>query len=241
MTRLAVLRASRLGPAVGGTAAVLALSGCGLLMSTPNDPEASTSATPEPGIVDEVVADLEPLTGDPESIPTSEEFFDTMLDAGYEPEALEVTIDSSPLGNEVPSKMFGVKTDEGCVVGEIRGGFAKASLMRPSESTDACLFGEVERPEGVDAPEGEARGDEDADNGEGHIPGEDINGGDSGSADSSDPGDSEGSTSDGADDADDAGGTDTSDGTDTSGGTDSTEDGGSDDSSEDGAPALGGE
>src|SRR5699024_12364500 len=100
----------------------------------------------------------------------------TMLDAGYDPEQLEATIDESPLGNDVPSKMFGVRTDEGCVIGEIRSGKATAELMQPTESTGSCLFGEVERPKGVEAPKGEKREEAGDANGAGQPPGANING-----------------------------------------------------------------
>src|SRR5699024_10228423 len=125
---------------------------------------------------DKVLKALKPITGEKDSVPSTKKFFSTMLDAGYDPEQLEATIDESPLGNDVPSKMFGVRTDEGCVIGEIRSGKATAELMQPIESTGSCLFGEVERPKGVEAPKGEKR-DEDGDsNGAGHLPGENSNG-----------------------------------------------------------------
>ncbi|MBR7503773.1 hypothetical protein KCW65_27195, partial [Mycobacterium tuberculosis] len=88
---------------------------------------------------DKVLKAVEPLTGDEEKIPSTKEFFDTMIDAGYKPDQLEATLDASPLGNEVPSKVFGVKTKKGCVIGEIRKGKATAELMPPTESTGACL------------------------------------------------------------------------------------------------------
>lgn len=168
----------RLVPALGVCTLTLALSGCSLLGFGGDDTEpapANTQAKPV-AEVDKVIKALDPLTGDKDSVPSTKKFFTTMLDAGYEADQLEATIDESPLGNDVPSKMFGVKTEKGCVVGEIRSGKATAELMPPTESTGSCLFGEVERPEGADAPKGEKR-DEDGDsNGAGHLPGEDING-----------------------------------------------------------------
>lgn len=150
-----------------------ALSGCSLIAPQAADTSPARS-TEEPAVVDEVIAALEPLTGE-DGHPDTQRLFETLIDAGYDPEDLESTLDVSPLGNEVPSKVFGVRAEEGCVVGEIRGGEAFAQLMAPSESTGACLLGDVERPEGVNAPAGEERTDGDADNGAGHIPGEDIN------------------------------------------------------------------
>ncbi|GAA4390329.1 hypothetical protein AB0I45_09260 [Brevibacterium sp. NPDC049920] len=151
----------------------LALTGCSLFQQ-PVEP-GPAQPTEEPAVVDEVITALEPLTGDEEPLPNSQELFDTLIEAGYDAEDIETTLDESPLGNEVPAKMFGVRVEDGCVVGEIRGGAATARLMPPSESVDTCLFGAVERPEGVDAPSGEERGEDDSDNGAGHIPGEEIN------------------------------------------------------------------
>lgn len=151
----------------------LALTGCSLFQQ-PVGP-GPVQPTEEPAVVDEVITALEPLTGDEEPLPNSQELFDTLIEAGYDAEDIETTLDESPLGNEVPAKMFGVRVEDGCVVGEIRGGAATARLMPPSESVDTCLFGAVERPEGVDAPSGEERGEDDSDNGAGHIPGEEIN------------------------------------------------------------------
>lgn len=162
-------------------AAVLAvtLSGCALIgIDDTTAPAPAESTAPPVAEVDKVLEVLAPLTGDSETVPTTQQFFDTMIGAGYQPDQLEATLDASPLGNEVPSKMFGVKTENGCVVGEIRSGKATAELMPPSESTGACLFGDVDRPEGVAAPEGELRDSDGASNGAGHLPGENINGDD---------------------------------------------------------------
>ena len=168
----------RLVPVLGAAALTLALSGCSLLGIGTDEPAPAPKKTQATQVaeVDKVLKALKPITGDKDSVPSTKKFFSTMLDAGYEPEQLEATIDESPLGNDVPSKMFGVRTDEGCVIGEIRSGKATAELMQPTESTGSCLFGEVERPKGVEAPKGEKR-DEDGDsNGAGHLPGENING-----------------------------------------------------------------
>lgn len=178
------------------TGSAVLLSACSLLNPQAAEPEPNPVQTKEvPAVVDEVVAALKPLEGR-EDVPSTEEFFDTMTEAGYEPEQLEATIDASPLGNDVPSKMFGVKVDDGCVVGEIRKGKIHAELMKPTESTGTCLLGYVERPEGVPEPEGDLRDEDSDDNGEGHLPGEGMDGrnpddssgsgdgGDSGSSDS---------------------------------------------------------
>nr|WP_272902315.1 hypothetical protein [Brevibacterium daeguense] len=143
-------------------------------MLSPSPVEPSRAPAEEPAVVDEVLSALEPLTQQ-ESLPTTDELFTTLIDAGYEAAALETTIDESPLGNEVPAKMFGVRVEEGCVVGEIRAGDATAELMPPGESTGSCLMGRVERPEGAPEPSGESRDEDGSDNGAGHIPGEDIN------------------------------------------------------------------
>src|SRR5699024_8900062 len=141
-------------------------------------PEPKKTQATQVAEVDKVLKALKPITGDKDSVPSTKKFFSTMLDAGYDPEQLEATIDESPLGNDVPSKMFGVRTDEGCVIGEIRSGKATAELMQPTESTGSCLFGEVERPKGVEAPKGEKR-DEDGDsNAAGHLPGDNVRGAD---------------------------------------------------------------
>jgi hypothetical protein len=139
--------------------------------------------------VDEVAALLEPLLGDEESLPTSQEVFETLMDAGYSEDQLEATQDATPLDTGVSSKMFAVLVDEGCVVGEIREGEVMARLMPPSESTGTCLYGNVERPEGAPEPSGEPRDEDGDDNGAGHIPGEDFSRQDEGSEDG-DTGDS---------------------------------------------------
>lgn len=202
----------------------LALTGCSLFQQ-PVDP-GPAEPTEEPAVVDEVIAALEPLTGDEAALPNSQELFDTLIEAGYDPEDIETTLDESPLGNEVPAKMFGVRVEDGCVVGEIRGGDATARLMPPSESVDTCLYGAVERPEGVDAPSGEERGEDESDNGAGHIPGEDINTPRDEATES--PGEDSGGSG--------SGGSGSDDGTGDSGG---GSDGGSGDSG-DGPPELGG-
>ncbi|MDN5656093.1 hypothetical protein [Brevibacterium sandarakinum] len=168
----------RLVPLVSLGALTLALSGCSLLGFGGDDSQPTPVRTPETPAaeVDKVVSALEPLTGDEDTVPSTKKFFTTMIDAGYDADQLEATIDDSPLGNDVPAKMFGVKTDKGCVIGEIRKGKATAELMPPSESTGSCLLGEVERPKGVKAPEGDKREEDGDSNGAGHMPGEDING-----------------------------------------------------------------
>lgn len=188
----------RLVPVLGAAALTLALSGCSLLGFGSDDSQPEPKKThPTPvAEVDKVLKAVKPITGDKDSVPSTKKFFTTMLDAGYKPEQLEATLDESPLGNDVPSKMFGVKTDKGCVIGEIRAGKATAELMQPTESTGSCLFGEVDRPEGVKAPKGEKR-DEDGDsNGAGHLPGEDING-DDGPTESPQPSDDSSGSDDG--------------------------------------------
>ncbi|WP_240372141.1 DUF6993 domain-containing protein [Brevibacterium zhoupengii] len=168
----------RLVPLLGLGALTLALSGCSLLGLGGDDSSPTPARTPAKPVaeVDKVVAALKPLTGNEDKVPSTKKFFTTMIDAGYDPEQLEATIDDSPLGNDVPSKMFGVKTDKGCVIGEIRKGKATAELMPPTDSTGACLLGEVERPKGVKAPTGDKREKDGDSNGAGHMPGEDING-----------------------------------------------------------------
>nr|WP_167951360.1 hypothetical protein [Brevibacterium marinum] len=168
----------RLVPLLSLGVLTLALSGCSLLGIGGDDSQSVPDRTPTEQVaeVDKVVKALEPLTGKEDSVPSTKKFFNTMIDAGYEPEQLEATIDDSPLGNDVPAKMFGVKTDKGCVIGEIRKGKATAELMQPTESTGSCLFGEVERPKGVKAPAGDKRDEDGEGNGAGHLPGEDING-----------------------------------------------------------------
>jgi uncharacterized membrane protein YgcG len=172
--------------AVVSTSALL-LTGCSLFEREPNEPEVVESE--EPAVVDEVAALLEPLLGDEESLPTSQEVFETLMDAGYSEDQLEATQDATPLDTGVSSKMFAVLVDEGCVVGEIREGEVMARLMPPSESTGTCLYGNVERPEGAPEPSGEPRDEDGDDNGAGHIPGEDFSRQDEGSEDG-DTGDS---------------------------------------------------
>jgi uncharacterized membrane protein YgcG len=245
----------RLVPVLGAAALTVALSGCSLLGFGADEDQPEPKKThPSPvAEVDKVLKAVKPITGDKDSVPSTKKFFDTMLDAGYEPEQLEATIDDSPLGNDVPSKMFGVKTDKGCVVGEIRKGKATAELMQPTESTGSCLFGEVERPKGVKAPKGEKRDDDGDSNGAGHLPGEDINGKD-GPTESPQPSDdssgsegtsaSEGASGSGSEGASNSGGTSNSGGS--TGSEGSSEGGDSSSSSSDGGdtsdegPSLGG-
>ena len=156
-----------------GVVTVTALSGCGLFMkeSTPGPPKKQTKE--KEAVVTKVLKDVQPLT-EIDGVPTSKQFFEQMLDTGYKPEDLEATIDRSPLDHDVPSKMFGIKVKEGCVIGEVRQGSVSGSLVEPNESNKSCLYGNVDRPEGVEAPKGEERADADKDNGVGHLPGDDM-------------------------------------------------------------------
>lgn len=173
-------RAARPAVAVLSALVGLTLGGCSFLAQTSSEPTASETTTvsvEEAAVVDEVVAALEPvLHQDDAPFPDSARLFEVLTDAGYPAEDLEASLDESPLGHEVPSKMFGVKTDRGCVVGEVRDGEATAELVPESESNGSCLLGEVDRPEGVEAPTGEERAEGADDNGKGHLPHEDING-----------------------------------------------------------------
>lgn len=189
----------RLVPLLGLGALTLALSGCSLLgFGEDSQPAPVRTPTKQVAEVDKVVKAMEPLTGEEDKVPSTKKFFTTMIDAGYDADQLEATLDSSPLGNDVPSKMFGVKTDKGCVIGEIRKGKATAELMPPTESTGSCLFGDVERPKGVKAPKGDKREEDSDSNGAGHMPGEDINGKDGKTeSPSGADGGSEGTASDG--------------------------------------------
>ncbi|QZE27011.1 hypothetical protein K4X33_08170 [Brevibacterium casei] len=215
----------RLVPLLGVAALSLALSGCSLLGLDDDAAQTPKKSQEKPAAeVDKVLKAVEPLTGDEEKIPSTKEFFDTMIDAGYKPDQLEATLDASPLGNEVPSKVFGVKTKKGCVIGEIRKGIATAELMPPTESTGACLLGAVDRPEGVDAPKGEQRDQDGDDNGAGHMPGENITGDD---AETNSPEPSQGSS--------DSGGSSSGGGSSSSG-----SEGSSEGSSEGDSPSLGG-
>lgn len=238
----------RLVPLLSLGALTLALSGCSLLGLGGDDSQPAPVRTPEKPAaeVDKVVTALEPLTGDEDKVPSTKKFFTTMIDAGYDADQLEATIDDSPLGNDVPSKMFGVKTDKGCVIGEIRKGKATAELMPPTESTGSCLFGEVERPKGVKAPEGDKREKDGDSNGAGHMPGEDINGKD-GPSESPSPDEgsegtaSQGTSSDGSSSEGSSEGTSSegsSEGTSSEGS--SSEGGSSEGSSSGEAPSLGG-
>lgn len=136
-------------------------------------PEPKTQTKEKEAAVTKVLKDVEPLTKI-DGVPTSKQFFEQMEKAGYKPEALEATIDRSPLGHDVPSKMFGVKVKQGCVVGEIRQGTVSGSLFEPNKSDHTCLYGAVDRPKGVKPPKGEKRSDKDSDNGVGFLPGDDL-------------------------------------------------------------------
>lgn len=173
MTRI---HAVRWGVACSTTIAVLALSGCGFFGPKGNTPPVNSTETKQvPAAVDKVKSALKELA-DKGTLPSSQQFFDTMVKAGYPAKSLEATIDKSPLDHDVPSKMFGVKVKEGCVVGEIRDGAVSANLVPPLSSDGSCLMGDVERPKGVATPKGEQRKEGDKDNGVGHLPGDDLNG-----------------------------------------------------------------
>lgn len=154
--------------------ALLFLSGCGLWGGDEASQVPAPTPTEQSDDVDKAIESLQSLAGE-EGLPKSKRLFDTLVDAGYKAEALEATMDASPLGNEVPAKIFGIKLKEGCVVGEIRDKKVTARLQREVVSTGTCLLGDIDRPEGVDAPKGEAYEEDAKDNGEGHRPDEDIN------------------------------------------------------------------
>lgn len=154
--------------------ATLLLSGCGFFSTDPETQQPAPAPTEQSDDVDTVIEALQPLASE-DSLPDSASLFEALEGAGYDPETLEATADESPLGNEVPAKVFGVRLEESCVIGEIRGADVSARIERQTESTGTCLLGEVDRPEGVDAPEGDPVEDGADDNGEGHMPDEDIN------------------------------------------------------------------
>lgn len=156
-----------------GTMTVVALSGCGLFVNKPASAPPQQQTKEKEALVTKVLKDVKPLT-EIDGVPSSQQFFEHMLEAGYKPENLEATIDRSPLDHDVPSKMFGVKIKEGCVIGEVRQGSVSGSLVEPNASTKSCLYGDVDRPEGVEPPKGDERSDKDEDNGVGHLPGDDL-------------------------------------------------------------------
>lgn len=196
MTAAGALRRLPIAASFAGIAALT--TGCSLFETQTQEP--TVVETEEPAVVDEVLAAAEPLVGDGSSLPTSQDVFDVLMEAGYSADQIETTIDESPLGNEVPAKVFSVHVEEGCVVAEIREGRSRGRLMPPSESTGTCLLGYVERPEGAPTPSGEAREEGDSDNGTGHLPGDDINGEETDAPDASPSGDgSDGSGESGGD------------------------------------------
>lgn len=151
--------------------AALVLSGCGLFGSA-SEPEGGPAGK-QTAEVEKVLKVIEPLT-QKDGIPTSEETLAVLQDGGYKPENIAATLDESPLGHDVPSKVFAVKVKKGCVIGEIRNGGATAALYPPLKSNKDCLLGEVDRPKGVKMPAGEKREEGSDDNGAGHLPGEDM-------------------------------------------------------------------
>ena len=151
--------------------AALVLSGCGLFGSA-SEPEGGPAGK-QTAEVEKVLKVIEPLT-QKDGIPTSEETLAVLQDGGYKPENIAATLDESPLGHDVPSKVFAVKVKKGCVIGEIRNGGATAALYPPLKSNKDCLLGEVVRPKGVKMPAGEKREEGSDDNGAGHLPGEDM-------------------------------------------------------------------
>lgn len=151
--------------------AALVLSGCGLFGSA-SEPEGGPAGK-QTAEVEKVLKVIEPLT-QKDGIPTSEETLAVLQDGGYKPENIAATLDESPLGHDVPSKVFAVKVKKGCVIGEIRNGGATAALYPPLKSNKDCLLGEVDRPKGVKMPAGETREEGSDDNGAGHLPGEDM-------------------------------------------------------------------
>lgn len=154
-----------------GTLAAALLSGCSLFGS-PSDPSGEPEGK-QTAEVEKVLKAIEPLTKK-DGVPTSPETFDALEAGGYKSENIAATLDKSPLGHDVPSKVFAVKTKKGCIIGEIRDGGATAALYPKLKSNADCLMGDVDRPKGVKAPAGEKRSDSDDDNGAGHLPGEDM-------------------------------------------------------------------
>ncbi|WGW10463.1 hypothetical protein LWF01_09895 [Saxibacter everestensis] len=114
------------------------------------------------GDVETAKSALEKLAGK-SSLPTSKQLFDALQDAGFKDDQLEASIDKSPLGHDVPSKMFGIRVSDGCVIGEVREGKVSAELAQPIESLDSCLIGEVDLPKGVERKSGEPKSDDEKD------------------------------------------------------------------------------
>lgn len=78
--------------------------------------------------------------------PTPGQLFSTMTAAGFDADRLEATEAKSPLDNEVPSLMYGIRLKKQCLVGEIREGVATVKPAEPIEDGTRCLVGDVVTP-----------------------------------------------------------------------------------------------
>lgn len=78
--------------------------------------------------------------------PTPDQLFSALTAAGFDAGRLEATQAQSPLDNEVPSLMFGIKLKKRCLVGEVREGVATVKSAEPIEDGTRCLVGDVVTP-----------------------------------------------------------------------------------------------
>ncbi|WP_150308583.1 DUF6993 domain-containing protein [Planctomonas psychrotolerans] len=65
---------------------------------------------------------------------------DALTEAGFAPEDLEATDDSTPIGNAVDSLQFAVRIGESCLLGD-RGAGGFVSAVAPVLGTGRCLVG----------------------------------------------------------------------------------------------------
>lgn len=146
--------------------ALVAISGCTGPGSEPPAPSATATA-PQPAPSGSVAPEPEPEPEpDPVFVPegtaednapfarfvvaerataeggqlSSEVIAQTLIDAGFVAEAIEVTADRTPLGNATDVVSFGILVGDGCIVGEVRGAEVVAQSA-PVLGTGRCLVG----------------------------------------------------------------------------------------------------
>lgn len=81
--------------------------------------------------------------------PSTKQLLSALVEAGFAKNRLEATRSSTPLANDVPSVMYGIKVNKSsCLVGEIREGVATVTVTDPVENGKRCLIGVVDAPDG---------------------------------------------------------------------------------------------
>ncbi|GAB3567270.1 hypothetical protein GCM10027344_29680 [Spelaeicoccus albus] len=81
--------------------------------------------------------------------PSTKQLLAALTDAGFAKRRLEATRSTTPLKNDVPAVMYGIKVGpSSCIVGEVRAGVATVTVTNPVENGKRCLIGVVDSPNG---------------------------------------------------------------------------------------------